>query len=73
MTARYEELKGLKNIGQKYAYSDREVMLYAYGIGLGADPMDEKELASIEGFDENTAAARIELSAEAVAALEAAT
>jgi len=47
MSARYEELKGLKNLGQKYAYTDREVMLYAYGIGLGADPMDEKELAFV--------------------------
>src|SRR6476661_8162128 len=47
MSARYEELKALKNLGQKYAYSDREVMLYAYGIGLGADPMDEKELAFV--------------------------
>src|SRR5258708_18419605 len=37
----------LKNLGQKYAYSDREVMLYAYGIGMGADPMDEKELAFV--------------------------
>src|ERR1700750_687872 len=37
----------LKNLGQKYAYTDREVMLYAYGIGLGADPMDEKELAFV--------------------------
>src|SRR5919197_736047 len=25
MSARYEELKGLKNLGQKYAYTDREV------------------------------------------------
>jgi acyl dehydratase len=47
MSGRYEELKGLKNLGQKYAYTDREVMLYAYGIGLGADPMDEKELAFV--------------------------
>ncbi len=47
MSARYEELKGLKNLGQKYAYTDREVMLYAYGIGMGADPMDEKELAFV--------------------------
>ena len=47
MSARYEELKGLKNLGQKYAYTDREVMLYAYGIGLGADPMDENELAFV--------------------------
>ncbi len=30
----YEELMALKNLGQKYAYTDREVMLYAYGIGL---------------------------------------
>src|SRR3954464_5755479 len=47
MSARYDELKGLKNLGQKYAYTDREVMLYAYGIGLGADPMDENELAFV--------------------------
>ena len=43
----YEQLMALKNLGQKYAYTDREVMLYAYGIGLGADPMDEKELAYV--------------------------
>ena len=43
----YEELMALKNLGQKYSYSDREVMLYAYGIGMGADPMDEKELAFV--------------------------
>src|ERR1700755_2826995 len=43
----YEELMALKNLGQKYAYTDREVMLYAYGIGMGADPMDEKELAFV--------------------------
>src|ERR1700755_786990 len=43
----YEELMALKNLGQKYAYTDREVMLYAYGIGVGADPMDEKELAFV--------------------------
>src|SRR5204863_6103679 len=47
MSARYEELKGLKNLGQKYSYTDREVMLYACGIGLGADPMDENELAFV--------------------------
>ncbi len=43
----YDQLMALKNLGQKYSYSDREVMLYAYGIGLGADPMDEKELAFV--------------------------
>ena len=47
MPIKYEELMALKNLGQKYAYGDREVMLYAYGIGMGADPLDEKELAFV--------------------------
>src|SRR6201992_3138739 len=47
MPIKYDELMALKNFGQKYAYTDREVMLYAYGIGMGADPMDEKELAFV--------------------------
>src|SRR6201995_3085270 len=47
MPINYEQLMGLKNLGQKYAYGDREVMLYAYGIGMGNDPMDEKELAFV--------------------------
>src|SRR5207245_9708106 len=47
MPINYEQLMALKNLCQKYAYSDREVMLYAYGIGMGADPMDEKELAYV--------------------------
>src|SRR5690348_8640502 len=47
MPINYEQLMALKNLGQKYAYGDREVMLYAYGIGMGNDPMDEKELAFV--------------------------
>jgi acyl dehydratase len=47
MPINYEELMALKNLGQKYAYGDREVMLYAYGIGMGADPMNEHELAFV--------------------------
>src|SRR6201981_2978783 len=53
MPINYEQLMAMKNLGQKYAYGDREVMLYAYGIGMGNDPMDEKELA----FVNETAAA----------------
>ena len=47
MALSYDQLSALKNLGQKYSYSDREVMLYAYGIGLGGDPMDEKQLAFV--------------------------
>jgi acyl dehydratase len=47
MPIKYEELMALKNLGQKYSYGDREVMLYAYGIGMGADPLDERELAFV--------------------------
>src|SRR6202142_2662468 len=47
MPIKYDELMALKNLGQKYAYGDREVMLYAYGIGMGADPMDEKDPAFV--------------------------
>ena len=47
MPIKYEELMAMKNLGQKYSYGDREVMLYAYGIGMGADPMDEMELAFV--------------------------
>jgi acyl dehydratase len=55
MPINYDELMALKNLGQKFAYGDREVMLYAYGIGMGADPMDERELAFV---NEATAIAR---------------
>ncbi|MET0907430.1 MAG: MaoC/PaaZ C-terminal domain-containing protein, partial [Tardiphaga sp.] len=41
------ELMDLKNIGLHYAWTDRDVMLYAYGIGMGADPMNETELAFV--------------------------
>src|SRR3974390_1887150 len=47
MPIKYQELMALKNLGQKYSYTDREVMLYAYGIGIGADPMDERELSFV--------------------------
>ena len=51
MPINYDEVMALKNVGQKYAWTDREVMLYAVGIGMGADPMDQKELSFVnEGY-----------------------
>ncbi len=51
MPIKYDEAMALKNVGQKYSWTDREVMLYAVGIGMGADPMDQKELSFVnEGY-----------------------
>jgi acyl dehydratase len=40
----YPEILEGKAEGQTYSWRDRETMLYALGIGLGADPMNETEL-----------------------------
>lgn len=47
MPIKYEQLMAMKNLDQKYCYGDREVLLYAYAIGIGADPLDERELAFV--------------------------
>jgi acyl dehydratase len=44
MPIKYPEIMSLKREGDPYSWTDREVMLYAYGIGMGADPMNEREL-----------------------------
>lgn len=55
MPIEYEQLMAMKNLGQKISYADWEVMLYAHSIGMGADPMDERELAFV---NESTATPR---------------
>ncbi len=44
MAMNYDHLMQLKTEGQRFSYSDRETMLYAIGIGMGRDPLDENEL-----------------------------
>ena len=44
MAMNYDHLMQLKTEGQRFIYSDRETMLYAIGIGMGRDPLDENEL-----------------------------
>lgn len=44
MPIAYPEILDLKAEGQAFGYGDRETMLYALGVGLGADPMNETEL-----------------------------
>jgi len=46
MPINYEQLMAMKRLDQKYSYSDRDVLLYALGIAMGADSLDKKELAS---------------------------
>ncbi|WP_024512878.1 MaoC/PaaZ C-terminal domain-containing protein [Bradyrhizobium sp. ARR65] len=40
----YPAVLNLKTEAAPYSWSDREVMLYALGIGMGSDPLNEKEL-----------------------------
>ena len=44
MAINYDHLMGLKREGDRFKYTDRETMLYAIGIGMGADPLDRNEL-----------------------------
>jgi acyl dehydratase len=40
----YPDILDQRMPARTFTYGDKDVMLYALGIGLGADPMDEKEL-----------------------------
>jgi acyl dehydratase len=44
MAMNHEKLMALKREGDRFSYGDRETMLYALGVGMGRDPMDENEL-----------------------------
>jgi acyl dehydratase len=43
----YPDILDQRTAPRTFSYGDKDVMLYALGIGLGADPMDEKELAFV--------------------------
>jgi len=43
----YPDILDQKTAARTFTYGDKDVMLYALGVGLGADPMDEKELAFV--------------------------
>lgn len=44
MPIRYPEILSMTSEPAPYKWGDRETMLYALGIGLGSDPMNETEL-----------------------------
>jgi acyl dehydratase len=54
MTLDYEELLRMESLGNEVRYSDREVILYALGIGLGRDPLNNKELKFVYENDLQT-------------------
>src|SRR3954471_24105375 len=43
----YDKLLALKIPEVEHAYGAKETMLYALGLGLGQDPMNEEELAFV--------------------------
>lgn len=45
MAIDYDHIMSLTSEGNEFAYGDRETMLYALGVGMGRDPLDETELA----------------------------
>lgn len=47
MAIHYPDILDQRTAARSFSYGDKDVMLYALGIGLGADPMDEKELAFV--------------------------
>ncbi len=40
----YPDILDQKTAARTFTYGDKDVMLYALGVGLGRDPMDEREL-----------------------------
>ncbi|MSR08859.1 MAG: hypothetical protein EXR82_04920 [Gammaproteobacteria bacterium] len=39
----YEHLMSLRSRGERVHYTDRDVLLYALGVGLGRDPTQQAE------------------------------
>src|ERR1700729_4014130 len=44
MAIYYPDILQQRTAARTFTYGDKDVMLYALGIGLGADPMNETEL-----------------------------
>ena len=47
MTINYEKLLALKIPDVEHSYGPKDCMLYALGVGLGCDPIDEQQLAFV--------------------------
>jgi hypothetical protein len=40
----YPDILTEKTEAKKFSYTDKDTIIYNLGIGMGSDPMDEKEL-----------------------------
>ena len=47
MAISYDALMAIKRESREFAYSERDIMLYAAAIGVGADPVDRAQLAFV--------------------------
>jgi hypothetical protein len=54
MPVTYDGLMSLRSDGDVFTYGDRETMLYALGVGMGRDPMNEDELRYVYENDLKT-------------------
>ena len=54
MPVTYDGLMSLRSEGDVFSYSDRDTMLYALGVGMGRDPMNEAELRFVYENDLKT-------------------
>ncbi len=54
MSVTYDSLMSLRSDGDVFTYGDRETMLYALGVGMGRDPMNEDELRYVYENDLKT-------------------
>ena len=54
MPVTYDGLMSLKSQGDEFTYTDRDTMLYALGVGMGRDPMNEDELRFVYENDLKT-------------------
>jgi acyl dehydratase len=43
----YPDILDQRSEPRVFSYGDKDLMLYALGVGMGADPMDERELAFV--------------------------
>ncbi len=47
MAIAYPDILNLKSAGQTFSWTAKDSIIYALGVGMGADPMDESELAFV--------------------------